>query len=369
MNRYLFYMIVLVFIALMSVQQVIFLDEAYRGSLMSILLAFIAGTGFIVWLTRLFSRFPNQGLPEIAHRWLPRPLAVPFLLVQSALWFATGVFPLLYMCEVAKRFIDPDYATNEPLALFLAVIVMFVNIHSLSLLYFIEIILVLTLPLLVVLCFKSYFSDQLMSYSMMEAASRILEAPTYGAFSAAVLLFCGCMGLVVFNRHIAPKVVNLWYLLLLSAGCFAFLLTAYFIPIGLFGADGIQYINYPWYAVADTLRMQYGFVDRILFITIPLNIFTTLALVLMTWHVGLQLWKSVWPNPRTVWGNLAIAYVPIAALFVFLEMVENELGFTRVKEYAAYWNWGQPVGAILVLLLLSFAARRSKRSLGGGTGT
>lgn len=361
MNRYFLYLVVIFFIAATSVQQFVLLYAAYRGSLMSILLGFLAGTLIMIGAARLFARFPKQGFPEIVNGWLPRPLAVPFLLVQSALWFLTGIFPLLYMSEVAKRYVNPDFATNEPLALFLAVIVLLVNLPSNKHLYFLEIVLVLTVPLFIILCFKAYFSDQIMSFSMLEAASRIFEPPTYGAFCAVSLLFSGCLAMTVFNRVIAPDVLKVRYLLLLSVACLAFLLTAYFIPIGLFGADGVVHINYVWFATADNLRMQYGFIDRVLFITLPLNILTTLVFVVMTWHVGLEHWKAAWGSVRPGWGSVITAYLPIAGLSLLLFFVENQLGFTRVTHFAMYWNWGHVPNTLVVILLLWLAASRASR--------
>jgi len=368
MNRYFFYLVVLFFIAGTAVQQVVYLGAAYRGSLMSLLLAFAAGTLLLAATVRMYARFPRQGLPEIANGLLPRPLAAPFLLAQTALWFVTGAVPLLYISEISKRYINPDYATNEPLALFLAVIVFLVNMPSVKLLYFLEIILIFNVPLLVLLCFKSYFSDQLSSYSMLEAASRIFEAPNYGAFSAAFMLFTGCTALSVFNRSIAPDPAKMRYLPLLSFACFLLVMTAYFIPIGMFGADGVAQVNYVWFAVADTLRMQYGFIDRVLFVVLPMNILTTLAFALTAWHVGLEHWKSVWPAPRPVWGNLSLVYLPLAAMSAFLFVLENQLGFSRIARYANYWNLWHVPNVLIVLLLLWLGGRAADRAAGGGGG-
>ena len=72
--------------------------------------------------------------------------------------------------------------------------------------------------------------------------------------------------------------------------------TTFLLPIGFHGTVGVGNFTYPWVSTADSMRMEFGFVERVIFIFLPLYAFIALSQVIVVWHVGMHFFLSLLPN-------------------------------------------------------------------------
>ncbi|WP_309119520.1 GerAB/ArcD/ProY family transporter [Paenibacillus sp.] len=364
MNRYLVYFLVLNMLTnIVSQVSILLQEDRYSGTVPSILIGIPLGGLMLFVFVRLFSRFPKQGLPEIMAGALPRWIGAPFLLLQTALWFVGGFVILLYISEVTKRFINPDFAPVEALALFLTVVVLLANMPSTKVLYLMEIILVLAAPFVVFVIVKAVFSDSLMFDSIREVTTHVYEMPSPLAFNGTMFIFSGFMALCVFNRVIAPDVKRWWVYMAMTATGAAMLLITFLLPIGFHGADGVLGWTYPWFATADSLRLKYGFIERLLFFFLLLNVMISVVAIIVYWHSGLQLFKSVLPRRiGASWSQVVLPYGLLAAAAFASIYIDLNFGLRFIREVARLWLWIQMPNTLLVLAILVWAAYVQSRA-------
>lgn len=368
MNRYYGYLIALPMLGnIVSLSAIHLIHYTDDGAVSSILIAIPAGAAMFFAFTSLFSRFPGKGLPEILEEAAPVWLGKPFLLIQSVLWGVAGLIVLLYISDVAERFVNPGFAPLEALSLFLIATVLFAHLPSMKLLYMIEILMMVFIPFVLFVILKAITSESLMMDSMLEAATHAADMPRYVPLSAGVYSFTGYMYLTVFNREIAPKrgKLALFTLLVALVGGFNLCMT-FFIPIGFHGMDGVDDYIYPWFATADSMRLRYGFIERLLFIFLMLYIMISVVHTLASWHVGVECWKSLLPRRvRTEWVKKLHPYGYLTGMCAAALMLEDRLTLGFVYELSEIWMWVQAPNAAVVLCLLVWALyRRNRRGEG-----
>ncbi len=358
MNRYFAYFLILNMLSnIVSQVSLLLQEDRYSGSVPSMLIGIPLGGVLLVVFVKLFNRFPRKGLPEILETAFPRWLGTPFLLLQTALWFIGGFVILLYISEVTKRFINPDFAPVEALALFLTVVVLFANMPSTKILYMVEIILWLAAPFLVFVIGKAVFSDSLMVDSMREVGTHVFDIPSLMALNGTVFIFSGFMTLCVFNRVIAPDVKRMWVYAAMTAVGAAVLAITFFLPIGFHGADGVLAWTYPWFATADSLRLKFGFVERLLFFFLLMNVMISVLAIIVYWHAALEMFKAALPRRLGAsWSRVVLPYALVGA--VAFASIYIDLNFTLrfIRQVARLWLWIQFPNTLLVLAVLVRAA-------------
>jgi hypothetical protein len=358
MNRYFAYLLILNMLSnIVSQVSLMLQEDRYDGSVPSILIGIPAGGAMMIVFVLLFSRFPRQGLPEILNTAFPSWLGKPFMLLQTALWFIGGFVMLLYISEVTKRFINPDFAPVEALALFLTVVVLFANMPSDRILYLVEIILILAAPFLIFVIGKAVFSDSLMVDSMREVATHAFEMPSILSFNSSVYIFSGFMALCIFNRVIAPDVRRWWVFAAMTAVGALMLLITFFLPIGFHGADGVLAWTYPWFSTADSLRLKYGFIERLLFFFLLMNVMISVVAIIMYWHTALEFFKATLPRRiGASWSKVLLPYGLLAAVSFLSIYIDLNYGLRFIRSVARLWLWIQLPNTLLVLAVLVRAA-------------
>jgi hypothetical protein len=112
-------------------------------------------------------------------------------------------------------------------------------------------------------------------------------------------VFTGYINLVIFNRLTGSygAIKLKWGIPLLGT---LVLLTTFFIPIGIHGTIAVNDYIYIWPSTADSLRMEFGFIERVLFVFLLLYLNFSLVFICVTWHVGAELLKGIFtrrPGP------------------------------------------------------------------------
>jgi spore germination protein KB len=365
MNRYFVYLMFLSMLSnVVSMVPVLLIADRFDGAVLSILLAVPAGGLSVMLFVWLISHFPKQGLPEIMGSFSPW-VARPFILLQSALWFFGGSIVLMYISEVVKRFLNPDFTPTESLVLFLTIVILFANLPSEKILYMLEIITVVSVPIILFIMMKAVMNENLMWDSMLEVATYVQQPPTYIAFASSVYMFSGFMAMCIFNRVIAVRPKRQWFLLAFMVLGGLNLFTTFFIPIGFHGADSVAQWTYPWFATADSIRMQFGFIERAFFVFLLLYILVSAVAAILFWHVGLRMAMAVLPkgkggNPS--WFTIAWPYLLLAGLSVLVITYDTQINIGDLRDLSHLWiGISLPNTAVIFAILGLLVARRRRR--------
>lgn len=105
-------------------------------------------------------------------------------------------------------------------------------------------------------------------------------------------IFSGYLNMVFFNKVFQKPVETkrIWMFGLLGLGI---LLTSFYIPIGFHGADGVGDYTYPWVSTADSMRIELGIVERVMYIFIVLYTGISAISIGVHWHAANQLLTSM----------------------------------------------------------------------------
>ncbi len=269
----------------------ILLDKRFDGAVMSLLAALPISLVLMGLMIRSMQAFPQRGLPEILQDYLSPWLVHIFMGFFGIMWYAAGAVTLYYFADVSVRFINPEMSTVQTMFLYCTVLVFLIQLQSRKVLYLLEILIILQVPFILFIMVKASFNQYVLWDSMLEAATYIFHPPHIVALSAATYMFTGYLNIVVFNR-VFEKPASMRLLWIVGPVGMLNLLTTYFIPIGMHGMDSVGELVYKWFTTADAIRLQYGFVERLIFVFLLLYLTISLLSTLVHWHVSLQMFKS-----------------------------------------------------------------------------
>lgn len=363
MNRYFYYLIIVNMAAniVASVPKIL-LEARTKGAITSMLLALLLGSAFIYIVARFFHSFPGKGLPELLKEYTSKWIHIPLLLYLIVAWFLAGLVTLITYSFLLKRFLTPDMPVSWIVCIFLCFISFGVLMSSKSVLYTIEAVLFFNIPLVILVMIKAYTGDGMHWDFVKKAVMYIYHIPDYTAFSACSYVFLGAANLIIFNRVFTKKQKMSWLQLgitfLVMAGN---LFTTYFIPIGYNGFDHIDKLVYPWILTSDSMRIEFGFVERVLFIFLVLYLAISFLSILIHWHVTIELLKSVFWFKRFRWKERNLTPYLFVSIFwlVSLRLVPNVTEY-EVTLYTKYFFNVLPFFFVIILGMFWVIKRRAK---------
>ncbi len=338
----------------------VLIDRRFDGALMSIVTAVGLGTLFVYLFTVLIAKFPGKGIPEIIKPLLPRIMVPPILLIFAVLWCMAGVVTLLSFVDITLRYISPD--TNPYLVElgFLVLVCICCRFDPVSLLYGLEVILSITLPLILYGLVKALLNPDFNWDSVLQIMTYIWHKPDIKSLAAATFSFSGYMNMAIFNRVFHKlKLKHIW--ILAVEGLLVLLLT-FLVPLGYFGTVGVERHVYTWFSTADSIKIQSFIIERMLFVFYFSYMTLSLVSVIIHWHVGLELIKAMFSSsgklsPKAVrWkdGIILCVFSGVAISLMQLDQYHlNKLGmwFLQTRWY----------GEMLMIALLFYCYRKVRR--------
>ncbi|TXC91574.1 GerAB/ArcD/ProY family transporter [Metabacillus litoralis] len=353
-KRYIYMMLILNMLTnIVAYVPKMLLEQRTSGSILAILLAVPVGMIIIYLYTKYLSEFPYMGLPEILEKYTSKWFRITYLVAQGSLWFIAGLITLLAFTSISKQFINPDMNELLIISAFLFLIIFGVVMESKKVLFATEIILLVNLPLIAFVIYKSYTNEYMMWESIQIAVTYFWEIPNIQTLSTALFVFSGYANLVIFNRYY--KDVKLKYLWLVALLGLITLVTTYFIPIGLHGFDGVASFTYPWIATTDAIRIELWIIERVSILFLGLYINVSLASVILHWHVALEQIKSVVPKLEIKKRNimpLLIASVFSVVAIIFQLFVEEIFVSSLAKLWLLFLLPAQIIGLLLLKWIL-----------------
>jgi spore germination protein KB len=229
-----------------------------------------------------------------------------------------------------------------------------------KILYSLEIMLALNVPLFILIAFQAYTHNFLTWNSVFEVLSHWRETPSFSSLTATVFTFSGFIHMVIFYRVFNEKVNTRRFWLIPLLGLFN-LATTFLIPIGMHGANGVADYTFPWIATSDSLHIEYGPIERVVSVFLLLYIGISLTSVLIHWHVAYQLLMGIpKPNKLSKRKTSILSWIFLGSFGVITFVVEDNLGEEGIFKFGELWlNTHFPVEVLLVLLIW-FLARREK---------
>ncbi|MDF2788413.1 MAG: GerAB/ArcD/ProY family transporter [Neobacillus sp.] len=354
MNRYFLYLVILN----MLTNVIIFVPKyliQYRfdGLILSMLLAIVIGIGLMYLDTIVYARFPGQGLPEILELGLNKPLKIFVLVGFSFFWFIAGLISLLGYIDILHRIINPELSKVWLLVAFLVVLGFVIQLPTQKVMYLLEIILLLNVPFIGFVFIKAVTSDYLNWDSIFEVGTHAATVPKLNPVAVASYVFSGYANIIVFNRLFKEKIKSINFVIIFFVSLLT-LFTSVFVPIGMHGSDGVQEYIYPWIMTADSLRLPYSPVERVVFLFLMLYINITLISVSVHWHVAFELLKGVYKSKKSKTNNRLL----MSFFFGISILAVLRIDFMHPELISMYWLIARFFVEIIAIIGFFFFLRR-----------
>jgi len=341
---------------------VILMQYRKDGAMMSIILAIIAGIVLVTIYTRFFNSFPGKTLPELLKSVTSKWFYWPFILLLALTWFVAGTITLVTFTFLLKRFLTGDMNVFIIGLSILCFVLFGCLMKSDRILYTIEIILTLALPLIFFVFLKAYGGPNINWDFVKLAAQYIYHPPSWTPFAACFFLFLGSANLFIFNRFFTTKQNFGWkQILFVSFLMIGTLFTTYFIPIGYNGFENIDELVYPWISTSDSLRMKYAIIERVLFVFLLFYLMIAFLSILIHWHVCTEFLKFLFKlNKIKVkgfsFGNfIPLIFYAVISLYLVLKLDEYQL-----FKYTSFYYLYLVVMFPIMTLLFWYIKRRMK---------
>ncbi|BBH21464.1 hypothetical protein Back11_28090 [Paenibacillus baekrokdamisoli] len=365
MNRYFYYNVFLVSLLnlLIFVPHILVLYR-YDGAITSMVLAAAVGSTVAIVFTNILRKFPGQGLPEILDQFLPRPFTIALLIFMAVMWLIASSIALVSYAVLINRFFNPDTSPFVVLLFMVLVCVYTASRSSLTVMFVIEMGLIINMPLLAFLLIKAVRSNAIDWDAIRTIANYWRESPKLRPFAAATFVFTGYINMAIYNR-LAPANFRLRHRWMIPAFGTLILLITFFVPIGFHGTETVDDYLYLWSVTSDSMLMSYGFIERVIFFFLLLYLNLTLIYTTSGWHQAMEFVKSCMPkkrDPKSGKHNTPLINWIVTGVFAIITLSYSELFDEKENFYISiYWlifRMFIEVGTVIFLFILIRTKRR-----------
>ena len=334
-----------------------------QGAIPSMIAAVCAGLIFTYVVATFFNKFPGEGLPELLKKFTPTWFTKFVLFILSINFYIAGLFTLSTYTFILKRFLTPEMSIFIVILSFILFISFGILMKTHSVMYTIEIVLILFSPVFLFILIKAYTSPVFNWDFVRIAMMHINHLPDMNSFTTATFILMGSVNLVIFNRVFTKQQKFSFKSLLMVGGMsIAVLFTTYFVPIGFGGFDQIKDLIYPWISTTDSMRMKFGLVERVTFIFMLLFLGIALLSITIHWHATFHLVTNLFPQKKLKWKNVDVtSYLIIIIFWVLAFIVTIKLSEYQLYKYIMIFDNFLPV-FFLILLITFLAVNRGAKS-------
>jgi hypothetical protein len=341
----------------------VLLDLREQGSLLSIVLSPLFGFMFLIGWIHFFQTIPGKDLPDQLLKYFPKWLTRTILGIISIMWFFAGLISLISFVFTLKRFLTPETPAIFITIIFLTFITFGILLRTKSILYTIEIVLLITFPFLILLILKALTSSEFELDFVKEAVMHINHFPSFSAIANSFYVYLGVSNLIIFNNQFQQHDFTFkWkdYLIAVLL-CLGTLFVSFFIPIGLLGYENIDTIPYPMMTASDTLRMPLGIIERVLYIALTVSIFTTFLNILVHWHVVVQIAKKLIMTKKNIHQPINwLLGIIIGTFWIISIYLINVINEYQLITFSKLFNNMLPFFFFTMILLFQYLKRRAR---------
>lgn len=364
-NKYFYYLFMLnAAISLINFVPGILLSDRFNGGMMSILISIPIGAGLLYTFTRLIANFPGEGLPEILHSVFPRWASVLLLSFAAANWYFSSLVTLTSFTDITNRYVSPDISQYIILIGFVIVVALTARIDSESILYALEMILYMALPLIAYMIWRALSSPLFSWDSVRQIITYTLNPPSYTTISAATYVFTGYINMVIFNRVFHNfKMRHIVLVVVAGIGTLAVSMLG---PVGFLGAVGAGEHEFPAFSAMDSLRIRYFIIERMIYVFYFVYMTLSLLNSIVHWHVGKELVLGIlgYKEAPLLKGNQKRRKLEWWVIAVFSVIVIITYGLVNqytLRSMAIVFVNSRFVGEIVIIATLIYAAAKRKR--------
>jgi hypothetical protein len=336
----------------------ILLEHRLRDLTAALAATAVLGVAAMIVFFLLIRRFAGRSLSEILSP-LPKPIRTPFVLFGGAMWFGAGAISLISFVQLTSFYIMRGQPAVLISLLFLAFVVFALGMPGMKILFMVEMSIVLVSPLVLFIFWKTLNSYFFEWDSVGLALKSSWAFPSWETIATAAYLFSGSYNLLVFQQDLGSKLSVHWLWFFSGMGVLT-LLTSCFIPIGLHGLVGIGEYSTPWVVTADSIRMAFGPVERMMHIFLLLFLVLTLISVVVHWHVAATMIAAASRAPR--WTRLSRP-IAIGAFAVAAAIGSHRFTFEEIGTVGRIWmmvRWPSEIVLIGVLMYCAWKLRGNR---------
>lgn len=301
----------------------------------------------------IFNYFKKYTLVEINREILGEKLGGVISFISMILNFSTGIFMCVALVGIANKFILPT--TSLLLLEIMIIIPILLNLLNtnktfLYLLAYLSIFIVFGMLLYYALTFKEIKFDYVKGILV-----RSFRLPKLTLIIIASYFYTGARNLQslnpVFKRISYKKTALITTFIAFPAGLLIIL-----IPAGLWGVEAVKTIEHPWISATDTIQVDLFFIERALYLLLPL--FSTLGSIqAMTYFfVGNGLLDRMNYKPII---KKTVLFLVLIVLFMMKYILEDTrqiiaLGIANMVIHNVF-------NMILIIVLFILIKRREKK--------
>ncbi|RJX41466.1 hypothetical protein D3P09_05695 [Paenibacillus pinisoli] len=358
MNRYFFYNFMLVSLMnLMLFVPHILVKNRYSGGVSALIAAPVIGAILMYMFTSAMARYPGLGYPEILKKYCPRWLVSLTSVYFAIMWWFSSTIVVVAYAVLINRFFNPDANTTVILIMMVLAAAYAASRSTLTIAFIIEIGIIVNAPIILFIMFKMVRSPQLNFDSIRVIANYVTVMPTVITLAAATLIFTGYIHLALFNRLFPPN-FRFKHLYVYPILGFIILLITFFVPIGFHGTEGVDRYIYLWAVTSDSLIMQYGFIERVIFLFLIVFLNLTLVYTMSGWHLGMEYIKSCFKackpeidSPKAPKANYIILAVFATATVLYLIFTNEKINYLITSYWLVLRMFTEIVGVLWVFIL------------------
>jgi hypothetical protein len=340
------------------------LEDRFKGAVMAMILGGAIGSLMAYLFSVAIRKFPEKGLPEIFREFLPAWIWKPVLFYFVLFWFSLGVSVTNTNAIIIARFFNPNIKLTFLIIFFVLICIWAATRPTRTILYGQEIVILLILPAVMFILAKACGNKMLDWDAIRTVANYVGHLPSLTALSSASIVLMGYLNFSIFNRNF-KKDEKFRYRWILPIMGYLTLVTTFFIPIGFHGTVGVVDYIHVWISTADSMRMKYGFFERLVFLFIIVYLLLSLVFVSVVWHVGAETFKGCFASTKP---NLDRVETPvwswcICGIFGLLTVVyqkvakeKMEIAIAGYLENIRFWS-----GIGLLVLLFIVVGRKRKK--------
>ncbi|REB11126.1 hypothetical protein DVB69_01120 [Sporosarcina sp. BI001-red] len=295
MSRFLYYLIFMNMLAvIMTPVPRLLLLRSGDGALSAILLSIVAGVLFTYITVSFFLQFPGQDFIQLLKKHTSNWVRIPVTLFFAFMWFVAGIITLVMTVFLLITFLTPEMSIYTITLSILITVFFGVLLKSKSVLFTLEIVFIIMIPLFVLMFFKLFTSSELDLDQVRLAITHINTLPDYTSFTSSTFMFMGSANLIIYNKYFKEKHhISKGALVAITCLGIFLIINAYLIPIGYSGFDKVHQLMFPWTSSVDAVRMKFGFIERVVFIFMFLFVTISFISMIVHWHVAYKLVLSV----------------------------------------------------------------------------
>jgi hypothetical protein len=339
------------------------IEDRFNGAVMALILGGAIGALLAFLFSTAIHKFPGMGLPEIFRESLPAWIWKPVVLYFGLLWFSTGTVIINIVAILIARFLMPEINLTLLVTLFVLISMWAATRPTRTVLFGQEIAMVLVFPTLIFIFAKAYGNQLLDWDAIRTVANYVWQPPSLMAISSASIVLIGYFNFSIFNRNFKEN-EKLRYRWIIPIMGYVTLATTFFVPIGFHGSVGVGNYLHVWVSTSDSMRMKFGFIERVLYLFVLAYILLTFVFVSVVWHVGAELCKGCFPSKKP---NLDRVETPLLSwcicgifglLTIFYQIIMKEKMETIL---AGYWTIVRFWSEIGMAFLISFVLVRKRK--------